>query len=979
MYLNCHTFHSLRYGVLSPGELVSRAAMLGIDVLVLTDINSSSGVYDFVKACRQTGITPLAGIEFREDGRLLYTGIARNMDGFGELNRFLTRYRLAKLRLPSFAPLFESAFVIYPFDGDMPSVLRENEFIGIRHHQLNRLVTTPKELPRHRMVVWQPVVFTSRQEWVVHRHLRAIDGNVLLSHLKDADVASPFDWLVPPLKLQAGFRSFPFIVRQTDDLLKQCSLDMDFTTVKNRKSYTGSADGDAQLLKRLAREGCEGRYGVGHAEAMQRVDKELDIIFKMGFAAYFLITWDIVQFALSQGFYHVGRGSGANSVVAYCLKITDVDPIGLNLYFERFLNPRRSSPPDFDIDFSWRDRDTVQRYIFERFGPDHVALLGAIVTFQKRSTVRELGKVYGLPGGEIEMLSRSEFDHRNNEIAAQIFSVAEVISNFPNSRSIHAGGVLISDAPITNYTVVELPPKGLPTAQMDMYAAESIRFDKLDILSQRGIGHIRDCATIVQHNCGESIDIHDVERFKQDQRVKQLLRAGETIGCFYIESPATRGLLTKLRCDNYLTLVAASSIIRPGVAGSGMMREYIYRFHNPDKFSYAHPVMEQQLKETYGVMVYQEDVIKVCHHFAGLDLADADVLRRAMSGKYRSPSEFQIIVDRFFNNCRERGYPDELTKEVWRQIKSFAGYSFSKAHSASYAVESFQSLYLKAHYPLEFMVAVINNFGGFYASWVYVHEARRQGGTVHLPCVNRSEYLTSIQGKDIYLGLIFIRDLEQQLALKIVDERRTNGDFKGLEDLVVRTGIGREQILLLIRVGALRFTGLSKPKLLWEAHMYLTRDKDKVAIPRLFSLPGRHYSLPQLLQQPVEDAYDEMELLGFPVTLTKFELLKTSFRGEIKAHQMLNYVGKKVRMVGELVTIKYVRTLSHEQMHFGAFLDDEGVFFDTVHFPQVSRKYPFRGDGVYLILGTVTQEFGMPLLEVEKMAVLPLCPDPRGN
>ncbi len=234
------------------------------------------------------------------------------------------------------------------------------------------------------------------------------------------------------------------------------------------------------------------------------------------------------------------------------------------------------------------------------------------------------------------------------------------------------------------------------------------------------------------------VDVHAIQKFKNDPKVKEYLKTGETKGCFYIESPSMRGLLQKLQCDDYTTLVAASSIIRPGVARSGMMREYIYRFHNPDKFEYIHPVMKEQLEETFGVMVYQEDVLKVCHHFAGLDLADADTLRRAMSGKYRSKQEMQRIVDKFFSNCREKGYSDEITKEVWRQIESFAGYSFSKAHSASYAVESFQSLYLKAHFPLEFMVAVINNFGGFYRTWVYVHEAKRYGATIQPPCVNKS-------------------------------------------------------------------------------------------------------------------------------------------------------------------------------------------------------------------------------------------------
>jgi DNA polymerase-3 subunit alpha len=512
-----------------------------------------------------------------------------------------------------------------------------------------------------------------------------------------------------------------------------------------------------------------------------------------------------------------------------------------------------------------------------------------------------------------------------------------------------------------------------------MYTAEEIGFEKFDILSQRGIGHIRDCIDIVHENHGEEIDMHQVEKFKKDKQVRELLRKGETTGCFYIESPAMRGLLKKLRCDDYLTLVAASSIIRPGVAKSGMMREYIRRFHNPEEFEYAHPILKEQLSETYGVMVYQEDVIKVCHHFAGLDLADADVLRRAMSGKYRSKAAFQAIVNKFFENCRQRGYSQELTSEVWRQIESFAGYSFSKAHSASYAVESFQSLYLKARYPLEFMVAVINNFGGFYATWLYVNEARRWGANIHLPCVNRGQYATSISGKDIFLGFVHVNDLDTKTILNFIEERQRNGIYQNLEDFIRRTGISREQLILLIRLGAFRFTGKSKPELLWQAHLLLSGEKKKKKLPRLFSLKTPDYRMPRFEQQRIEDAYDEIELLGFPVGSSFFDMLKTSFRGELRARDLEQNIGRRVRMAGQLVTIKYVRTVNRQIMHFATFIDADGEFFDTVHFPQVLKQWPFTGNGVYLILGKIVSEFGQPSVEVEKMAALPLQADPRGG
>ena len=513
-----------------------------------------------------------------------------------------------------------------------------------------------------------------------------------------------------------------------------------------------------------------------------------------------------------------------------------------------------------------------------------------------------------------------------------------------------------------------------------MYIAEDLGFEKLDILSQRGIGHIKDCVDIVYQNKGIKIDAHEVDKFKKDPRVREQLISGDTIGCFYIESPAMRGLLKKLRCDDYLTLVAASSIIRPGVAKSGMMRTYIQRFHQPTGFKYLHPILEAQLKETYGVMVFQEDVLKVCHHFAGLDLADADVLRRMMSGKSKQNSDLQRIRDKYFTNCKAHGYSDELAKEVWRQIESFAGYSFSKAHSASYAVESYQSLYLKTYFPKEFMVAVINNFGGFYPTWVYVNEARRAGANIKLPCVNHSLYMTTIVGDDIYLGFIHIQNVESKLAQHIVHERIQNGNYQHLEDFIKRTAIALEQLLILIKVGALQFTRKSKKHLLWEAHLFLSAvKKERAHHTELFYSEPEEFVMPQLTDANIEDLYDQIELLGFPVTGSMFDLLKTNFRSDFSAKELIHQIGKQVRVLGNFVASKYVRTVRGEIMYFGTFLDEQGLFFDTVHFPQSVKNYPLKGRGIYLILGKVVQEFGFPSIEVEKMAKLPIQPDPRSG
>jgi DNA polymerase-3 subunit alpha len=668
-----------------------------------------------------------------------------------------------------------------------------------------------------------------------------------------------------------------------------------------------------------------------------------------------------MHIAQSRGFYYVGRGSGANSIVAYCLQITDVDPIELDLYFERFLNPYRASPPDFDIDFSWKDRDEMIDYIVKRYGKDHVCLLGSYVTFQSRAVIRELGKVFGLPKEEIDQLAGSSM--RDDKVQRQILYYGNLIRNFPHHLSVHAGGMIISDEPVYHYTATELPPKGVSTSQADMFIAEKVGLFKLDILSQRGLGHIKETLEIVRRNKQISINIHDIERFKKDKKVADQIRRADTIGCFYIESPGMRQLLKKLRCDDYITLVAASSIIRPGVSQSGMMKQYIYRFHHPNDFEYLHEKMKDLLQETYGVMVYQEDVIKVAHHFAGLDMGEADVLRRAMSGKYRAKKEFQRIREKFFSNCASFGYPEHVTTEVWRQIESFAGYSFSKAHSASFAVESYQSLFLKTYYPMEFMVAVINNFGGFYSRELYFHELKKTGASIHPPCVNNSDYLTAIRGSEVYIGFIHLSGLEEQFASRFLEERLQHGEFIHLQHFIERMAPSIEQLNLLIRIGAFRFTGKSKKTLLWEANFLQKKNKMHSAEAILFAEQPVTFELPALAQHPLDDAIDEIELIGFPLC-NVFELVDDDPAAYVKARELPQFLGKEVSVLGYLIVTKPVNTIHNETMYFGTFIDVKGDWLDTIHFPSVEKRYPLTGKGFYQMKGKVVEEFGVYSVEV---------------
>jgi DNA-directed DNA polymerase III PolC len=970
MFLNCHTYFSLRYGTLSPQQLIQQAIHNGISALALTDINNTSCTFEFIQLCKKNGIHPVAGIDFRQNGQQLYIGIAKNPEGFRQLNQFLENEPL-----PNIPEGLSECWIIYPKRPKPLPQFKTNEFLGIPPEYANQLFN--KELQQHsdKFVILHAVSLLGPEDFNTHCLLRAIDLNTLRSKLPKDQVAKPTAHFIPQTELENTFAHFPQIIKNTRKILEESFIDIPQGLQNNRQHFTGTEEGDYRLLEKLALNGFRKRYGQQHPKAKERFQKELKVIRAQHFCSYFLITWDIIRYAQSVGYHHVGRGSGANSMVAFCLGITDVDPLELDLYFERFINPYRSSPPDFDIDFSWDERDDITDYIFKRYGKEYTALLATYNTFKGRSIIRELGKVYGLPKHEIDkIVLYPERNADHHDLATEILREGTKISGFPNYLSIHAGGIIISEKPLHYYTALQMMPKGFPIVHFDMHHAEDMGFHKLDILSQRGLGHIKDSVSLIRKNKGIDIDIHHIPNIKEDNAVKAQLRSGKCMGCFYIESPAMRGLLHKLRCDNYIHLVAASSIIRPGVASSGMMREFIRRFHQPQSFEYLHPTFQQHLGETFGVMVYQEDVMKILHHFAGLDLDESDVLRRIMCGKKGKGDTLERLQKKYTDQCKMKGYTDELSREVWRQIESFSGYSFCKAHSASFAVESFQSLYLKAYYPLEFIVAVINNFGGFYSTEFYFHEAVMSGAKIHAPCINHSHYLTDLQGNDVYVGFIHVQGMEKSIAHQLITERSKNGLFLSLEDFMRRVHIGHEQLEILIRIGAFRFTEKQKGELLWEKNGK-TIDHHHHS---LFAEPEIEWNLPvaELKEGPFDQHFDEIELLGFPLC-PPFQLLHPDYEKYLQkcipASGLLNHVHRKIWIAGYFVCHKNIRTSNGKPMCFATWIDQEGQFFDTTHF----GKFPFVGKGIYLIEGKVTEDFGFPGIEVTRMKRWPMMRDER--
>ena len=979
--MKIHSYFSLKYGVYAPETLVQWGVEAGYSSLFLAEINSTGSALAFIREAQRAGIRPAVGVELRNGMETVATLMARNNRGLHEMNRFITPFIQEEKPFSSPLPHFSNCWVFYPLETALPRPLLENEFFQIDLSNLHHWeIRYAHRIPRERVALLTPMIFQTKRDFNTHRLLRAIHHNVLLSKLPSEWHSQATAVLVSKRALmEACGEGLDFWLR-TEQCMEDCEVSFAFGEAalsQNPATYTGSKAMDEQLLRKLCAEGVSYRYPSLNDAIVARIEKEISLIAQKDYLSYFLIAWDFTSYARSRGFFYVGRGSGANSIVAYLLRITDVDPLELDLYFERFINLYRKNPPDFDIDFSWKDRDEIVRYIFEKY--PNAAWLCTYNTFQYKATVRELGKVFGLPKTDIDKLSnRSISVEQADSMSALVLRYASYLEGIPSHLSVHSGGIVISERPITWFSATFMPPKGFPTTQFSMLEAEDVGLYKFDVLSQRGLGKIREALDIVAYNQPEARveDIHNIQGFKEDPKIRSMLLQAKALGCFYVESPAMRMLMIKLKVATYLELVAASSIIRPGVSQSGMMNEYILRHRDPSRRAKANPLLLEIMPDTYGVMVYQEDVIKVAHYFAGLSLAEADVLRRGMSGKFRSREEFTKVQQAFYANCRQRGYEEDLVASVWNQIASFAGYAFAKGHSASYAVESYQSLYLKAYFPLEYMTATVNNFGGYYRTEIYVHEARKYGAQIEAPCIQEGMYTCVLYGKRLVLGFVLLEGLEAEGVRQLLEERTRHGTFKGIDDFIDRVRMSLDQLAILIRIGAFRTFGISRKQLLWRAHYRLYKTPPKAEQEGLFLAPVREFILPDFEEHAMEEVFDQLDLLGFPLC-NPFELLSEPIPKHTRAADIPNCRGLPVETYGYLVAVKKSKTRRGDYMYFGTFLDVHGDTLDTVHFPESGRRYPFQGKGIYRLKGVVTETFDYYTLEIGEMQKLRWMDDVR--
>ena len=820
--------------------------------------------------------------------------------------------------------------------------------------------------------------------------LQAIRTGSTLSRVMQQETTASINWLAGQNVYRHKFAIWPEVIPATEKLAETCTFTGPNFGVVMPPWRGGDGLQPALVLREKAYQGAGHRYGSDLGEpVIERLEHELKVIENMGFSAYFLVVRDIVHRKGADGKRKkrriCGRGSGAASLVAYCLDITNVCPIKYNLYFERFLNPGRTDPPDIDIDFSWDERDEVLADVLQDYA-GHAAMVCNHVFFQPRMAIRETAKTFGLPGGEISRLTkRLPWMHnsgaesleqclsslpslRDQDLSPpwpEVLALAEKLIGVPRYLSVHPGGVVITPQPISKYVPVERAAKGVPIIQWEKDGAEEAGLVKIDLLGNRSLGVIRDCIAAVREGGGSLDEL--TWQPEDDGATRMSVADGATMGCFYIESPAMRLLEKKAGTGDFEQLVIQSSIIRP--AANEFVREYVRRLHG-GSWQPLCPQIGDVLDDTFGLMVYQEDVSKVAVALAGFSHADADGLRKVMSKKDKI-LRLKHYKDMFFDGCARRNVDAAEVERMWQMMMSFDGYSFCKPHSASYARVSFQAAYLKRHYPAEFMAAVIANQGGYYSTFAYVSEAKRLGLKILHPDVQKSGIRWSGKKNRILVGLQSVHGLSGSFLDRLLLERNKQ-QFCDIGDFFRRTEPADNEARALIHAGAL--DGMNpehnRTVLLWQwaSFQRLLHEKRRLSLFEAKLPPAPPLPPPDLKNM----LRREYEILGFLCDYHPLQLLHPRGKNLQKIAALSERIGQRVQLVAWLLTGKMVSTRTGEVMEFLTFEDETGQL-ETTFFPEVYRAHAhmLRSGRGYLLTGMVDVDFGALTLTVDKISSFP--------
>jgi len=947
--------------------LVDSAVRLGHTHLALTDINNLYGAVAFYNLARDAGLSPIIGSEL-DDGTDALVALIENDSGYSNLCRLITRIQCTPdFSLQKSLGDFADGLHFLVDDPDLAAALVD----AVGRRRLCLAVDPPVQGPAavRRLVDCSgrfslPLVgcgtahLAGRRDRDVARVLTAVRSGSTFEAGGDEQLPHAAALLRGPERLAAQLADLPRAITNNTRLAERCG---DYALLPRKAVFPAfqcpGGRTPQQYIRRLCREGMVRRYGHRRRDAEARIERELALIEAKGFCEYFLVVREIVQYARGRGAPVAGRGSGASSLVAYLLGITNVCPLDYSIPFERFLNERRTDFPDLDVDFCWRIRDDVIEYAFDRWGADRVAMVSAHNTFQPLSALRETARAFGYSDRRISRITSGDLT-----ASAELRTVerlAKRIIGLPHNLCVHPGGIVIAPGPVENYAPLQPSAKGCRIIQYDKRGAKAAGLVKLDLLGNRSLSTIRQACDLVYRRSGRRIDTESLD--PADRATVALLREADTVGCNQLESPAMRHLLRAMRPAGVRDVMKALALVRPGAASIGMKDTFIRRQRGAEPAAPVHPKIDAILADTCGVLLYEDDVMLVAAAMTAGDRAQGDTFRKAVQNCQTDAERLELSRE-FLRRCARGGMDGELARSLWVQMAKFNAYSFCRAHAGSYALLAYAVAYLKAHRPLEFWTAALNNNQSMYHPRVYVEQAKRMGIRFLLPDVNRSEAEFSVDTEDdvIRIGLGTVASLGPA-GVESVTEARRAGEFDSLTDCLLRTQLGRPEARSLVLCGAFDFTGGTRPSLMIELDLALAARRGvarRHPSAGLFASGGlictgkspKDYS-------PRRKYTDQRRILGISAGRHVMELYRPHLQHTVNAtnRDLPARIDKRVTIAGVLEARRTTRTQKGGEMMF-LTLDDEFGLFEVTVFPGACGPQKLDSYGPYIVTGKVTEQ-----------------------
>ena len=976
-HLHVHSNFTFGEGTSRVDDLILKAKKMGMKELALTDKEGLYGAVRFYEQARKVGIKPIIGTEVRLESGYSLLLLAKSKRGYSNLCHFLSEMHLSsedepRLKIETLGKYSQDLFALSGPKGELAaSILRGRpdlakkkvrrylEIFGKDHFLIelqNHLLAQERILNEALfnlacqlgllVVATNDAHYLNREDYQLHQVL--VKTSQIVHHRTIRPTPNEEYYLKTALQMARLFGRFPAAIVNASLVAEECNLKLDlgrivsptFTLPKGEKAH-------GYLLKQCFKN-LPKRFHPPNKKVTLTLTRELEIIRRKGFSSYFLLVADIVSFAKREGIRCSARGSASGSLVAYLLGISGVDPLKHGLLFERFLNPERLDLPDIDLDFDSRRRDEVTEYVLKKYSPK-AALVATVPTFRARGAIREVARAFGLSYKKIESLTnalpylsvdkiRSVLkifpELKENELREKhyelLLGVSEKVGGFPRYLSSHLGGVVISQGPLQDLVPVQKSAKGFPLAQYDKDDLEKLGLIKTDLLSLRMLGAISEA---VEHLKARRIDLNLETIPLDDEKVYQLLRSTKTVGCFQLESPGMRQLLGKLQPTKFSDIVANISLFRPGPMHADMITPFLERRHGREKVSYLHPILEPILKETYGVIIFHEQVLRIAQDLAGFSLGQADLLRRSMTEKI-SPEEKERLRADFLLGCERKGVEKEVAEKVFGKLASFGAFGFCKAHAVSFAKIAYQSAYLKAYYPREFFLGLLNNEPGLYPPMIILNEAKRFGVKVLPPDINESQGKFSLEDNALRVGLSSIREMGPSSWEEILSKRRKR-KFESLEDFCLRVKIERPLLENLILSGCFNsLNGENADHLLKVSQIFSQLLKKNGGESGGEILKSSPFSLEKkvFLEMDLLDlTFSSHSLLIFREALKKIERIKSG-------HLSTMAEGEIVKVAGIKVILHTPPTRSGQRVIFLTLEDEEGLIDVTV-FPSAQQLY----------------------------------------